>query len=141
MKQKNRIILLLIYDLIIALSAIRKGIRMIRAEGIFMEYPKEWLTKVPFQSWFVPGVIGILIFGVGNIIAAAFCLRKEGKQSWIISGLMGGIFFISLVAQIIILDEVYLATAQFFIISIIQLCLSGYVFLGDRKRKSIKLDK
>ena len=39
----------------------------------------------------------------------------------------------SIVAQVIILGEWYMATVQFFIFSIIQLGVSGYVFWGYRK--------
>jgi hypothetical protein len=49
------------------------------------------------------------------------------------SVVMGGIFFISLVAQVLILGEWYMATVQFFFLSIIQLSLCGYVYWGYRK--------
>ncbi|WP_129595932.1 hypothetical protein [Anaerophilus nitritogenes] len=107
---------------------------MIRSNyGIFIEYPKEWLSKVPFQNWVAPGIIAIVVFGLGNIISAIFSFRKESSQSWVMSAIMGGIFFMSLIAQVIILRW-YMATVQFFIFSIIQLCLSAYVFLGYRKK-------
>jgi hypothetical protein len=49
-------------------------------------------------------------------------------MSWFVSAIMGGIFFISIVAQVIILGQWYLATVELLIFSIIQLCLSGYLF-------------
>ncbi|MDF2673999.1 MAG: hypothetical protein K0R09_2267 [Clostridiales bacterium] len=134
MKLKFRKTLLGIYDLILSFGAINIGVKMISSNnGIFTEYPKEWLTKVPFESWVVPGIIGILIFGLGNLISAIISFLKESSKAWVASYMMGLIFFISLVAQVIILGECYLATAEFFIFSIIQICLSGYVFLGYRK--------
>lgn len=140
MKQNLRKILLGVYDLILAYGAIDLGIKMIHSDyGIFTEYPKEWLTMVPFESWVAPGIIGILVFGIGNIIAAIFCLLIKNNKSWIMSSVMGGIFFISLVAQVIILGEAYLATGEFFILSIIQLALSGYVFLGYIKGKEVSI--
>lgn len=136
MKQKVRIILLGAYDLILSLSATVIGVMMIgSSNGRFIEYPKEWLSKVPFESWVTPGVIAIIIFGLGNMISAIFCFRKESNKSWILSSIMGGIFFMSMVAQVIILGEWYMATVQFFAFSIIQLSLSGYAFSGDRKIK------
>lgn len=47
---------------------------------------------------------------------------------------MGGIFFLSLVAQVITLGKWYLATIEFFTCSIIQLCLSGYVFVLEKTK-------
>jgi len=49
------------------------------------------------------------------------------------SAIMGGIFFISLVAQVIILGETYLATVELLILSVIQLCFCGYALVGYRK--------
>ena len=141
MQQKVSEKLLGIYDLILALGAIYIGVMMVISNnGIFIEYPKEWLSKVPFESWVIPGIIAIVLFGLGNIIAAIFSFRKENNKSWFVSAIMGGILFISLVAQVIILGEWYLATAEFLILSIIQLCLSGYTF-AYYKRKSNELYK
>lgn len=138
MKQKIRITLLGIYDLILSLGAIFIGAMMINSSnGIFTEYPKEWIYKVPFENWVIPGILAILIFGLGNIISGIFSFRKEDNKSWIMSAIMGGIFFISIVAQVIILGKWYMVTSQFFIFCIIQLSLSGYVFLGYKKIKCL----
>ena len=134
MKQRIRKNLLGVYDLILSFGAIYLGMLMISSSsGIFIEYPKEWLSRVPFESWVTPGIIAIIIFGLGNLISAIFSFRKESNKSWAISTIMGLIFFISTVAQVIILGEWYMATIQFFIFSIIQLCLSLYVFSGYRR--------
>jgi hypothetical protein len=135
MKQKIFKNLLGIYDSILALGAIFTGTMMIRsAQGVFIEYPKEWLSKFPFVNWVIPGIIVIVIFGLGNIVAATFSLRKDNNESWIISMIMGGIFFISLVAQVIILGEWYMATVELFVLSIVQLCLSGYEYARYGKK-------
>jgi hypothetical protein len=133
MKQKMSKILLGIYDLFLSLGAIYMGIMMVLGNGMFAEYPKEWLSKVPFENWVAPGLIAIVVFGLGNILAAIFSLKQKSNKSWYMSAIMGGIFFISLVVQVLVLGEAYLATAEFFILSIIQLCLCGYVFLDYRK--------
>jgi len=133
MKEKTRANLLGIYDLVLSLGAIYIGINMILKYGLFTVYPKEWLTKVPFDSWFMPGVIAIVLFGGGNIIAGFLSLRKTNNKFWLMSALMGGLLFISLIAQVIILGETYMATIQFFILSIIQLAFSMYAFKGQRK--------
>ena len=133
MRRTIRRILLGVYNLILAFGAIYYGVKMIQGSGIFAEYPTEWLSKVPFEGWIAPGIIAIMVFGLGNIIAAIFSFWKVVGRPWLISIIMGGIFFVSLVLQVIILGEWYLATAQFFVFSIIQLCLSGYVLYGCRK--------
>lgn len=133
MKQKIRMNILGTYDLILSFGAINTGLNMISSNGIFSKYPKEWLTKVPFESWVIPGIIAIAVFGIGNIIAAIFSFRAESNKSWFVSAVMAGVFFISIISQVIVLGEWYMATVQFFVFSIIQLCLSVYVFIGYRK--------
>lgn len=128
MKRKISITLLGIYDLFLALFAIYTGILMITAKGTFGEYPKEWLTELPFGSWFIPGILAIVVFGLGNIIASIFSFRNTGKSSWLVSAIMGCILFISLICQVVILREWYLPTIEFMVISIIQLFLSRYCF-------------
>ena len=134
MKEKIRLYLLGVYDLILALGAIYIGVMMVSSnKGMFIEYPKEWLAKVPFESWVIPGIIAIVLFGLGNVIAAILSLRKGNSKSWFMSAVMGGISFISLIAQVVILGETYLSTVEFLILSIIQLGLCQYVFNGYRK--------
>ncbi|HEY5585156.1 MAG TPA: hypothetical protein VIK78_11795 [Ruminiclostridium sp.] len=129
MKQRSNIILG-IYDLILASGAIFSGFLMLSSsKGIFSEYPTEWLSILPFKSWIIPGIIAISLFGVGNIVAAIFSFRRKNNKSWFASSLMGGILLISLVCQVIILGEWYLATMEFLILSIVQLCLSGFALL------------
>jgi hypothetical protein len=136
MNQRTRKRILAIYDLILSLGAIYTGVLMINSNsGIFAEYPKEWLTILPFKSWVIPGIIAIAVFGIGNIISAVFSFTKESNKSWAMSIAMGVIFFVFTVAQVIILGEWYMATIQFFILSIIQICLSVYVRFGHRRNQ------
>lgn len=128
-----RIYLLGIYDILLSIGAIYTGVMMVLGKGIFSEYPKEWLSKIPFEGWTGIGMIGIVIFGLGNCIAAILSLSKKGSKPWLMSGLMGIIFLVSIIIQRIMLGEWYLATGQFLIFSIIQIFLSGYGLLGYRQ--------
>ncbi len=140
MKVKKRNYLLGFYDLVLSFGAVFTGVMMVSSSsGVFIQYPKEWLSKVPFKSWVIPGIIVILVFGLGNIISAVISFRKSSNKPWVMSTIMGGIFFVSIIAQVIILGEWYMATLQFLIISIIQVCLSGYVFLGYKKLIASKI--
>ncbi|MBU3171505.1 hypothetical protein [Clostridium estertheticum] len=124
MKEKIKINLLGFYDLVLALGAIYIGGMMISSRGgMFTKYPKEWLPKVPFDNWIVPGIITIVLFGLGNIIAAILSFRKGNSKFWVVSVIMGVLLFISIITQVIVLGEWYMATVEFFILSIGQLCL------------------
>ncbi|AOY76807.1 hypothetical protein [Clostridium formicaceticum] len=137
MKRKINRKLLGAYDFILGVGAIAIGAMMVNSKkGIFAEYPKEWLSIIPFTSWVIPGIIVIVLFGLGNIYVAISFFRSENKNACFMSTLMGSILFVSIVAQIIILGEWYLATVEFMILSIIQICLSAYALLYY-KRESI----
>ncbi len=101
----KRMGLLGIYDLILALGAICTGIMMVSSKMVFSVFPREWILKVPFESWFIPGMIAIVVFGFGNIMAAFFSFKKNSNRPWLFSALMGGLFFISIFFQVIILGE------------------------------------
>jgi len=134
MSEKARMNVLGIYDLFLSAGAIITGMLMISSKyGIFVEYPKEWLSILPFKNWIVPGIIAIVVFGIGNMVAAIFSLKRKGNKPWLLSVIMGGVFLISMVLQVIILGESYLVTVQFFIFCIIQICISLYAYLGHRK--------
>ena len=128
MKHKVMLNLLGDYDLLISLGAIFIGVNMISGKRVFNEYPKEWLSKVPFQNWFLPGIIGIVVFGLGNCIAAIFSFRRQGNLSWIVSAIMAGIFLISMVAQYILFREWYLPSSMLLMFSIIQVIICGFAF-------------
>ncbi|QKY71572.1 hypothetical protein Len3610_02630 [Lentibacillus sp. CBA3610] len=134
MKQTIRTMMLGIYDLFLATGAIWIGVKMVKSSsGIFVEYPDRWASRLPFDSWVMPGILAIVIFGLGNIIAAVFSFKKRHNSSWYASTIMGAIFLISLIFQVIIIEKSYIVTNPFLAMSVIQLCLSGYVFLGYRK--------
>ena len=135
MKQTIRARMLSIYDLFLAIGAIYCGTQMVRSNyGIFAEeYPDSWASNLPFDSWVMPGILAIIIFGLGNIIASVFSFGSRGNGSWYVSLIMGSLFFFGLIYQYILVQETYIVTKPFLILSVIQLCLSGYVFLGYRK--------
>ena len=131
---KIRINLLGIYDMMLAFGAIFIGVTMLNTSNeLFNVYPKEWLAKVPFESFVIPGFIAIILFGIGNIIAAIFSFKKENSRSWFASAIMGGLFFISLITQVIILGEWYMATVEFLLLSIGQLYLCGCAITRRKK--------
>ncbi|KAB3530014.1 hypothetical protein [Alkaliphilus serpentinus] len=123
-----------IYNILLSLGALYTGAMMVWGNGIFAEYPQEWFGKIPFSSWLSLGIIGVILFGLGNAIAAIFCLKENSNKPWLMSIIMGSIFLITLLYQRMMLGEWYLATLQFLILSVIQLLLSLYVYLGHQKK-------
>jgi len=123
------------YNLFLAVGAIYAGIIMIL--GKFGEYPSEWINKVPFTDWVYPGIIAIVLYGMGNLIAAGFSVIKNDR-GLIASAIMGVIFLISILLSIKVLGETYLVTWQFIFLSIIQIALTVFALMSSYKNKNIK---
>ena len=128
---KNSIVnkVLGVYDLFLAIGAIYYGSLMVL--GLWWQgekFPDVWMDKVPFRSWFWPGVIAIVVYGIGNVIAGTYAFSKNSKGC-LASGGMGVFFFISVIASLYVLEEGYLATFQFVILSIFQIALSCIAFI------------
>lgn len=125
MKGKIRTVILSCFDLFLAIGAVYCGIQMVT--GIWDKnwggFPPEWLGRVPFTSWFWPGFIAVVFFGLGNLFAAYYSISKSNK-SWLPSLFMGILFLISLMISVPVLGESYLATGMFIIFSVIQLILT-----------------
>lgn len=126
-----------IYDLFLAIGAILLGVQMITSVSgtIFEPYPGSWASNLPFDSWVMPGVLAIVIFGLGNIVAAVLSFKRKRNSSWYASAIMGALFLFGLAYQYIAVGETYIVTGPFLILGIVQLCLSGYVFLTQIDRK------
>lgn len=123
-----------IYDLFIAVVLLSTGLMMIRAnQGIFLEYPTSWREALPFDSWTIPGFI-VVIYGMGNFVAAISAMIGVQWKPWLASGIMGSILVIALILQRMVLGETYLAAVQFLTLGIIQLVISVYIYRRETRR-------
>lgn len=134
MKKNIGKMILSCYNLFLAFSAIYAGIIMIL--GKLGDYPPEWLNRVPFTNWIYPGVIAIVVYGIGNLIAAGFSVIHNDR-GLIASAIMGVIFLISILLSIKVLGETYLVTWQFIFLSIIQIALTIFAIMFSSKNKNI----
>ncbi|WP_294188157.1 hypothetical protein [uncultured Clostridium sp.] len=135
MKSKISRGILSFFDLFLAIGAIYYGIQMIagiwdRNWGVF---PPEWIGRVPFTSWFWPGVIALIFFGIGNLFAAYSSISKDNKP-WLPSLFIGIVFLVSLIISVPVLGEMYLPTVMFIILSLVQLILAMLAFFYLKER-------
>ena len=120
------------YNLLLAIGAMYSGITMI--SGKLGEYPAEWINKLPFTNWIYPGIIVIILYSIGNFIAAGFNITKNNK-GLIFSAIMGVVLLVTALLSIKILGEMYLATLEFIFFSIIQIALTLFAFIISSKNK------
>lgn len=120
------------YDLVLGIGIIFTCIMMMT--GKIGQYPVEWLSKVPFTNWFYPGIIGIILYGFGNLYASYLILRN--KKGLILSGFMGILLLISILLSIKILGAVYLVTLEIILLSLVQIILAIFSLIFYAKGTS-----
>lgn len=133
MKEKIGINVLRFYNAFLSIGSFITGIMMIKSEGIFSEYPKEFMGMFFVEGWTVPGIIIGVLFGIGNLIALILSFLKEDSRIWISSCLMGIILIMVTFVQILITGEWYLASVEFIVLGVIQIILSKNVVHVLRK--------
>ena len=132
----SRKIFLALYDLILSIGAVYTGVLMIQSnEGVFKDYPKEWVDKIPFHNWVAPGIIIIIIFGLGNMIASLSALYKKSNLLYVLSIIMGGLLLSGIIVQRVILGEWYMPDNYYFVFGVSQLLLSGNGLYKIKKQK------
>jgi len=67
-----------VLQMLIGVGAIASGALMVIApDGRLMQMPVDMLKGSPFQNYLIPGIILLLIHGVGNTASAVFCFRRR----------------------------------------------------------------
>ena len=100
------------------------GVQVI--QGRLGEYPREWLTKLPFTSWVLPG-FAILLLGLSHLFVAGICLFQSRSIVARLTLLMGSFLIVSGILSIMVLGETYLATVELILLGSIHLVLGGII--------------
>ena len=112
------------YHFFLALLFIYVGAQVI--QGRLGEYPREWLTKLPFTSWVLPG-FAILLLGLSHLFVAGICLFQSRSIVARLTLLMGSFLIVSGILSIMVLGETYLATVELILLGSIDLVLGGII--------------
>lgn len=123
-----------IYNLLLSLGAFYLGWLMLLGRDLFEEFPPEWIGVLPFDNWAVLALFGIIVFGIGNGLAATYGFIKQDKKICIMTFAMGTLLFLSIVIPTVVLGEWYLPTSEMFVLSIIQLLLGIFGFLNKNNK-------
>lgn len=122
-----------IYDLLLATGAIYTGLLMITKSGNFSADPNVSFHNLSIHNWVVCGIIAIFLFGLGNMSASIVCFLNQNRRIWLLSGIMGVLLLLTIIAQIIVFGELYLATFEIMILGLVQMALSISVYFFVRK--------
>ena len=102
MKKKWYIILGVI-QMFVGIGAVASGLGLIlEPDGSNLGMNVEALTRSPFSSYLIPGILLLIVNGVGNIMGGILSLRKH-----VLSGyagvLLGGALIIWIIVQVIMI--------------------------------------
>ena len=70
------------------------ALMMVFPSGTLYQMPTDMLKDSPFHNFFIPGVILLLVNGIGQLIAGTLTLRKHA-----LAGYVGAVFGIGLMQQ------------------------------------------
>lgn len=115
------------YNSLLSLGAFYLGGFMLAGRGVFDTFPPEWKGVMPFNSWASLALFGIIVFGIGNAAAAIYGFRRNNKNIFIITTMMGALFFLCTIIPTMLAGEWYLPMSMLAALSVIQLLLG---FLG-----------
>jgi hypothetical protein len=113
-------------ELIVGCSAVAGGVALVKG-GIRM--PIQWLSRTPFDSYIMPGLILFFIVG-GSHLAAAYAILARCQSARSASLLAGMILTIWLIAQIAMIGYTSWMQLLFFILGLATLFLSFAVERG-----------
>lgn len=86
-------IILLFFNVI---SAFYGGIMLtIDPSGGLMQMPASWLSNSPFDSYLIPGLILLIILGIGSLVSAIFAIKRSKSYfKWVVAMGLGLIIWI-----------------------------------------------
>ncbi|WP_422122294.1 hypothetical protein DHX103_10820 [Planococcus sp. X10-3] len=120
------------YALLLSLGAFYLGSIMLLGEGLFADFPPEWVGVMPFNSWISLALFGMIVFGLGNAGAAIHGFMKKDKKVFVLAIVLGALCFLCAALPVILLGEWYLPLIQLFLASAIQMAL-GLIGLIAKK--------
>lgn len=111
-------------QLFVGIMAVPVGIMMIvEPNGSPLGIPNEWVADSAFGSFLVPGLVLLLVIGVGQLVAAALAVIRHPLAPWLMGALGAGLL-IWIAVQVLIVPLSFLQPA-IFVIGLVQ----GFVAL------------
>lgn len=124
------------FNLAMSLGAFFMGISMLPVMGVFVEFPPEWVGVMPFTSWSALAIYGMIVFGIGNAVAAAYGFMKKTRVFFVANLGLGILLSLSAALPIVLLGEWYLPLVFFFVLSFMQIVLGLYGIFSKHRTGS-----
>ena len=124
------------FNVAMSLGAFYMGISMLPVAGVFVEFPPEWVGVMPFTSWSALAIYGMIVFGIGNAVAAVYGFVGKTRKLFVANLILGVLLFLSAALPIVLLGDWYLPLVFFFFLSFIQLALGLFGVFSKYKTDS-----
>jgi hypothetical protein len=129
----GRLRLLGAFELFAALGALYGGIAFVlRPDGSLLGMPLSLLAGSPFSTYFVPGLLLLVVLGGCNSAAAILALLRR-PSAGIAAGVAGMSLMIWIAVQLQLLGYIHPLQPIIFTIGLIVLALGAHVFGAERR--------
>ncbi len=132
--KKRPAVFLGIIQLIIAIGAIPAGLAMvIEPDGVTLGMTTDILSDSPFENFFIPGLVLLIVIGMANAIGAFLAIRRDKYSGVFGVGLGFGLIGWTII-QIYFIGLVHFLQPLFLFIGVLEAVL-GFVLISRRKTK------
>ena len=115
----------------IGLTAIAGGFRLVSNPNGIPDFPIEWLSNSPFTSYFIPGLVLLIIIGFGNVLAGPVTFLRK-RYSGSIATLLGIFLILYMIIEVWFIGLRNFLQPLYFILGVTVL------ILGLKMFKSVK---
>jgi hypothetical protein len=130
---ENRVarVVLVVLEILMGLAAVGGGLDLVLTNGRLMRMPAELLEGSPFASFFIPGLV-LLVVGIANLAsAAAVVLRHRwGAPASVVVGILWIGWF---VVQVGVVGLMNWQQPVYFAVGLLIIALAAPALFGQRK--------
>jgi hypothetical protein len=112
-----------ILQVFIGLSGVAGGVGLIaEPSGAFWGLPLEWLSGTPFSSYLVPGVVLLIVVGLGSLLGASATFFRYSYAPEI-AIVLGALLIVWIIAQVLWIGPANWLQPFYFVLGALELGL------------------
>ena len=137
-KNKLMVCFLGVIQALIGITAIAGGLRLISNPNGLPDFPIEWLINSPFTNYFFPGLVLLIVIGIGYIVSGTVTFFRKG-YSGIMAALLGLCLIIYMTVEVWFVGLRNFLQPLYFILGVIVLILGLNLFKSAKKFLGIEV--
>jgi hypothetical protein len=121
-KIKVKAYLLGALQIFIGFTAIAGGLKLVSNPNGIPDFPIEWLSNSPFNSYFIPGLTLLIVIGFGNVFAGPVTFLRK-RYSGSIATVLGTFLILFMTIEVYFVGLRNFLQPLYFILGVIVLIL------------------